>query len=175
MAEKYRPTLKEVQKAEDTMTDEQKQMSEARSEGFGLGSQEAKETRAKTDKLEEEKKRQWNEVRAERFGRISDFVSEVLPPKEFFAKYPNAKVVWFGNFGETKSQMESPKGKSDLHYVQFDHAFIFNQKTADDCLREISANIRHDGWDKYYICADESLARYIQSNISVAEKLRPKE
>lgn len=51
--EKYQPTPEEIQKAEETMTEEQKIRSEARAEGFGLGKrdEEVKQWESKEGKM----------------------------------------------------------------------------------------------------------------------------
>ena len=149
----------------------EKQLERARQEGFEQGYQKGlQESQGKglTTALEEVGK--INQFGKERSERISEFLTETLSTEKFLEKFPNAKVVWFGNFGHTKSEVEEPTGSYDM----FAHAFIFNQRDADRCAEEIQESLRNNGWDKYYICADETLSNYLLSKVSVDEKLEPK-
>ena len=161
--DKYQPSPEELAKAEGMMTDEQKIGSEARSEGFNLGQLKSEEIK----KRETKERQKVDEARHERFGRVSEFMTENLSIEDFLKKFPDAKTAWFGNIGTTKSQIE----KADKSHGQFDHTFIFNERDANSCLPQIEAGLRSDGWDKYYICADSSLAKFLSSQIRVSERL----
>lgn len=171
-SEKYKPTDEEIKKAEEMMTDEQRRLSAAREEGYNL----AQSLQAKQGKTQPDRGRRSvadireelaiNKMRQERLARLSDATQEgLLTPEAFFKTFPDAKVAWLGNFGGVKKKIEDPSKKKPTHYLQFDHAFIATQQQADQFLVEVKSNINYDGWDKYYICADEALAQYLLENV----------
>jgi hypothetical protein len=167
--DKYQPTPEEISKAEEMMTPEQKQQSEIRSEAFMAGQETARVTHDEQDRIKSEEGNKVRQIGVERFARVSEFMSENLSTKEFLEKFPDAQVVWFGNFGgTTKSHIEEPKKGN--YYDQFDHAFIFNERDAKNSQPAISGQIRNDGWDKYYLCADASIANYLRSLIPVDQR-----
>lgn len=169
----YQPSPEEIKQAEDLMTEEQKKLSEAREGGYNAAmASQAEQEKFKPDErgrksvaqIREEKA--VDQVRQERLARLSDAMSEgLLTPEAFFKTFPDAKVAWFGKFGDVKKEIEDPSNKKQNHYLQFDHAFIATQLQADQFLTEIKSGLRYEGWDKYYICADEALARYLVENV----------
>jgi len=131
------PSYGEYKKVENSMTPEEKAMSEEREATYKAG---ANEKYPLTPKQEE-----WN---------------------YFEKKFPRAVDIEFrNNEGRTETKIRISTF-SDSRHEEFDTVLISTEQEADEAKEEIKKSLNKSGWEKIYVCADAKLAHYIKEGIA---------